>query len=194
MGQPRVEIDWSGYERALGSVGPLRCGVAVEVRDRSVDWDTVDVLNRPQPDPAPSDERPSWDFVVERTRNVRNRIEGPAPAWDRLVALMAERDRLGERKYGVRLRPRNGRDPLVDALQESLDMCVYLGQNVQERPGDLVAVGLLDAQIWNTHRVLVAILRRVEGAGTIAEAGTTHEDGSTGGDRSAAGPIAGAGP
>jgi hypothetical protein len=32
------------------------------------------------------------------------------------------------------LRAHNGRDALVDAYQEALDLCVYLRQVIQERP------------------------------------------------------------
>lgn len=39
----------------------------------------------------------------------------------------------GIEKYGVPVQPRNGRDPLVDAYQEALDLCVYLRQAIEER-------------------------------------------------------------
>lgn len=56
-------------------------------------------------------------------------------AWDLVLADMAERDRMGQRKYGVRLAPHNGRDALVDAYQEALDLAVYLRQAIYERDG-----------------------------------------------------------
>lgn len=40
---------------------------------------------------------------------------------------------MGKRKYGERLKPNNGRDALVDAYQESLDLCMYLRQVIVER-------------------------------------------------------------
>lgn len=43
-----------------------------------------------------------------------------------------ERDRLGVRKYGTRLRAHNGRRALVDAYQEALDLAVYLRQCIEE--------------------------------------------------------------
>ena len=46
---------------------------------------------------------------------------------------MLERDRQGQQRYGTRLRGHNGRDPLVDAYQEALDLCVYLRQAIYER-------------------------------------------------------------
>jgi len=43
------------------------------------------------------------------------------------------RAEIGKRKYGERLRACNGRDALIDAYQEALDLCVYLRQVIVER-------------------------------------------------------------
>ncbi len=68
--------------------------------------------------------------------------EQPAPissnlpaVWDLVIADMRLRDAFGEKKYGERLRPHNGRDADVDAYQEALDLCVYLRQKLYERDG-----------------------------------------------------------
>lgn len=53
--------------------------------------------------------------------------------WDLVQADMQERDEMGERKHKVRLQPFNGRDCLVDAYQEALDLVVYLRQAIYER-------------------------------------------------------------
>ena len=55
--------------------------------------------------------------------------------WSLVMRDMAERDITGAAKYGVRLQPNNGRDALVDAFQEALDLCVYLRQAIFERDG-----------------------------------------------------------
>ena len=67
-------------------------------------------------------------------------LEQPAPVannlpavWDLVVADMQARDKVGEARYGVRLQPHNGRDVLVDAYAEALDLCVYLRQAIYER-------------------------------------------------------------
>lgn len=65
-----------------------------------------------QPQPTPSDRRPVWDLVIEDMR---------------------ERDRVGRQRYGTPLQAHNGRDPLVDAYQEALDLAVYLRQAIEER-------------------------------------------------------------
>lgn len=45
---------------------------------------------------------------------------------------MKRRDEFGERKYHTKLKPFNGRDALVDAYQEALDLVVYLRQQIEE--------------------------------------------------------------
>lgn len=68
--------------------------------------------NTPEPLPITSDRRPIWELVIED---------------------MEERDRVGRQKYGTPLQAFNGRDPLVDAYQEVLDLAVYLRQAIEER-------------------------------------------------------------
>ena len=58
--------------------------------------------------------------------------ERPA-VWPLVIADMQTRDREGRRKYGTPLQPFNGRDALVDAYQEALDLVVYLRQALEER-------------------------------------------------------------
>jgi len=43
------------------------------------------------------------------------------------------RSEMGRRKYGTVLRTDNGRDALMDAYQEALDLCCYLKQAIMER-------------------------------------------------------------
>jgi hypothetical protein len=66
--------------------------------------------------------------------------EQPAPipndrpaVWDLVVADMKQRDHVGRQRYGTPLQPHNGRDALVDAYQEALDLVVYLRQAIEER-------------------------------------------------------------
>jgi len=60
-------------------------------------------------------------------------IPNDKPAvWDLVVADMKDRDVTGAAKYGTRLQPFNGRDSLVDAYQEALDLVVYLRQRIEE--------------------------------------------------------------
>jgi len=55
------------------------------------------------------------------------------PIWELVIADMQARDTLGRERYGTPLQAFNGRDALVDAYQESLDLSVYLRQEIEER-------------------------------------------------------------
>lgn len=55
--------------------------------------------------------------------------------WDLVMLDIIERDETGVQKYGTRLQPNNGRDALVDAYQEALDLVVYLRQTIYEMRG-----------------------------------------------------------
>lgn len=65
-----------------------------------------------QPPPIPNESRPVWELVIED---------------------MKERDHVGRARYGTPLQTNNGRDALVDAYQEALDLVVYLRQAIEER-------------------------------------------------------------
>lgn len=56
-----------------------------------------------------------------------------APIWDLVVDDMRERDNLGRQRYNTPLKSWNGRDALVDAYQEVLDLAVYMRQEIEER-------------------------------------------------------------
>lgn len=55
------------------------------------------------------------------------------PVWGLVIADMHERDQVGRQRYGTPLQAHNGRDALVDAYQEALDLVVYLRQAIEER-------------------------------------------------------------
>jgi hypothetical protein len=71
-------------------------------------------------------------LVVEQAAPEPERTDKPA-VWDLVMADMGARDAEGRRKYGTPLQPDNGRDALVDAYQEALDLVVYLRQEIWER-------------------------------------------------------------
>jgi hypothetical protein len=56
---------------------------------------------------------------------------GPAIS-DLVMADLAQRKRLGIERYGMPLQAHNGRDALIDAYQECLDMALYLRQAIEE--------------------------------------------------------------
>ncbi len=53
--------------------------------------------------------------------------------WNLVLEDMKLRDQIGRQRYGTPLQPFNGRDALVDAYQEALDLVVYLRQAIWER-------------------------------------------------------------
>jgi hypothetical protein len=50
-----------------------------------------------------------------------------------VIGDLQTRDQAGTKKYGTTLQTNNGRDPLIDAYQECLDMAMYLRQAIEER-------------------------------------------------------------
>ena len=63
-------------------------------------------------------------------------IKNDNPAiWDLVMEDIKERDEIGVKKYGTRLQGFNGRNALIDAYQEALDLVVYLRQLIFEEKG-----------------------------------------------------------
>ena len=52
--------------------------------------------------------------------------------WKLVIRDMKERRKVGIKKYQTPLQPNNGRNSLVDAYQEVLDLAVYLRQRIEE--------------------------------------------------------------
>jgi hypothetical protein len=79
---------------------------------------------------------PKSKSVSKRVRAQKAPVANSNPkVWDLVVEDMRERDVFGLVKYGVRLQAGNGRDALLDAYQEALDLVVYLRQAIYERDG-----------------------------------------------------------
>lgn len=57
------------------------------------------------------------------------------PIADLVIADIWERKQHGIDTYGMPLQPFNGRDPLVDAYQEAIDLAKYLRQAIFEKYG-----------------------------------------------------------
>lgn len=68
----------------------------------------------------------------------------PTPGTVDVLPLVIEdlraRDRIGTKKYGTTLQANNGRDAMVDAYQEALDLCMYLRRLSRGRPNDPPAI------------------------------------------------------
>jgi len=81
--------------------------------------------------------------------------------WSLVVNDMRARDLEGRRRYGTPLQAGNGRDGLVDAYQEALDLVVYLRQVIAER--DLAPAGAASAEWMTRTRQLVMDLADLAG-------------------------------
>lgn len=57
---------------------------------------------------------------------------GGVPVWPLVIQDMRDRDQVGRQRYGTPLQASNGRDALVDAYQEALDLAVYMRQRIEE--------------------------------------------------------------
>lgn len=86
-----------------------------------------ETLNTPQPTPVhEADAGPEcWAMLLH---------DYGARLPSALVDLMRERDEMGRAKYGVPLRVWDGRDAVADALQEALDLVVYLQRALMRVP------------------------------------------------------------
>lgn len=84
-------------------------------------------LNAPQPAPHAGEGAEVWPLIYESRGLV-------IPDW--LRADMRERHQVGVKKYGTGLHVWNGRDAVIDAYQEALDLIVYSRQ-ARERLGEL---------------------------------------------------------
>jgi len=57
---------------------------------------------------------------------------------DEVVNDLTVRAEVGKGKYGTYLRTNNGRNALVDAYQEALDLCMYLKQKLMEENNQII--------------------------------------------------------
>jgi len=66
-------------------------------------------------------------------------LPGRKNVLDHVVADLVIRSVVGRAKYGTYLETHNGRDALIDAYQEALDLCMYLKQAIMERDENTLA-------------------------------------------------------
>lgn len=77
------------------------------------------------------------DLLVKEDINV-NKVQDKPHGTGKDIAELVKQDiesraQLGESRYGERLKANNGRDALLDAYQEVLDLAFYLRQEIEER-------------------------------------------------------------
>jgi len=74
------------------------------------------------------------------------------------MQLINARRQLGISRYGTELKTYNGRDALVDAFQEALDLAQYLAQALAEETEDTSEVQksvVWLMQTWNTRTIRI---------------------------------------
>lgn len=96
--------------------------------------------------PCPHDSQRRWSAMSIRALKSREVPAESAPAatpqpppqgdgtpiLPLVIADLQARAEMGKRKYGTELRADNGRDALMDAYQETLDLAMYLRQKLEE--------------------------------------------------------------
>lgn len=95
---------------------------------------------------------------------------------DLVKADLDDRDRYAIHKFGDRIEPFNGRDALIDAYQEVLDLAVYLRGEIYERSEKARLDALHDAGCRWAYAVacLEPETGRLTGWGIYSEANPTH--------------------
>jgi alkanesulfonate monooxygenase SsuD/methylene tetrahydromethanopterin reductase-like flavin-dependent oxidoreductase (luciferase family) len=79
-----------------------------------------------------------WEFTPAFKENVKQPppvANSLVPVWSLVMADMVARNAEGIAKYGVPLQPFNGRNTLLDAYEEALDLAVYLRTALYEKDG-----------------------------------------------------------
>lgn len=74
------------------------------------------------------------DLTEDQPMPTPHRTEHPDIA-DLVMTDLKKRKELGTQRYGTPLQPWNGRNALVDAYQEALDLTQYLRQRIYEETG-----------------------------------------------------------
>ena len=88
------------------------------------------------------------------------------PITDLLINDLIERREFGTSKYGEPLKAFNGRDPLIDAYQELIDLLVYIRQHMEESNAD-------------ESTILLRMLKQAAEDARFSEMGETAEERST---------------
>lgn len=106
-----------------------------------------------QPAPTTNDQPAIQDLVIRDIRSVSVRLDRDPHIDDgsyaRVIADIEARKAIGLERYGTLLQAFNGRDALLDAYQEALDLCQYLRQVKEE--GRWIEVTYLNALRMTLH-------------------------------------------
>jgi hypothetical protein len=107
------------------------------------------VYNTRQPEPVPTEQSEDVGQIIQF--GFAGVIESDWPDRAEIELLFQERDRFGMAKYSVPLMTHDGREPIIDALQEAMDLTKYLckatrhhnGSNERLRRLNITALGIV---------------------------------------------------
>jgi len=90
-------------------------------------------LSAPEPAPSPTNLESAWGKVILRYRLYFDRHDGDKRKITLgVIKMMEDRDQYGFEKYGMHITAFNGRNSLVDLIQEKLDSLVYAQNCIDE--------------------------------------------------------------
>jgi spore cortex formation protein SpoVR/YcgB (stage V sporulation) len=79
-----------------------------------------------------------------------------------VISDIKRRSEAGVNEYGVSLKSFNGRDALVDAYEEVLDMAQYLRQEIEERKNTYIIIDWINRDLFQTDTVTDADLQAMD--------------------------------
>lgn len=133
--------------------------------------DKLTGVDEHQPAPRANDRPAIQDLVITDLRNRSVSLDRDPCINDRayagVVADIEARKEIGLQRYGTLLQAFNGRDALLDAYQEALDLCQYLRQ-VNEEDGEITVHIAYGDAIRLTLNLRALIEERTNEAGVAA--------------------------
>ena len=108
----------------------------------------MNISNEYQPEPIHNDKLATWELVIFEYDDELSTIDYIK---EEVINIFKERDEFGRNKHGTPLQPFNGRDSLFDALQENLDLIVYLRNAVEESTDDWKT----KSNLWSCYLIAV---------------------------------------
>jgi len=110
---------------------------------------------------------------VDKIKDQAAPIGGGVEVGELVLSDMRDRIALGQERYGSKLKTFNGRDALVDAYQEAIDLVMYLRQEIEERNSAQEAV-LAVIEIVNVSLHYTVSIENVSGGTRIGYIGARH--------------------
>jgi hypothetical protein len=146
---PSIRTPWCGKpgctEPAAGKIGSLEANAASVAEQYAEMLDTLEREGGLKIPRSTTGQTPPWQVASIIVKALRGRgtahehQHAPVkhrharPIQDLVIEDIEARKKVGLERYGTLLQAHNGRDALMDAYQEALDLAVYLRQAIEER-------------------------------------------------------------